>query len=110
MRDCTTEGGKGCDLLDVHPRLALVNARILVHEECRLDPISVEMAQSPVADRVGIPGAVLLSFMAGAAVARLSAYREVGGYGPRFFIGGEEKRSASRWPRPAGRCATCRTW
>jgi len=80
-----------CDLLDVHPRLALVNARILVHKECRLDPISVEMAQSPVADRVGIPGAVLLSFMAGAAVARLRAYREVGGYDPRFFIGGEEE-------------------
>ncbi len=78
-------------LMDAHPRLALVNARILVREECRLDPISVEMSQSPVPDREGIPGAVLLSFMAGAAVVRLSAYQEVGGYDSRFFIGGEEE-------------------
>jgi GT2 family glycosyltransferase len=80
-----------CDLMDAHPRLALVNARILVRDECRLDPISAEMSQSPVPDRAGIPGAVLLSFMAGAAVVRKSAYEEVGGYDERFFIGGEEE-------------------
>jgi glycosyltransferase involved in cell wall biosynthesis len=80
-----------CDLLDNHEQLALVNARILVGNECRLDPISLEMSQSPVADRTGIPGAVLLSFMAGAVIVRKAAYEAVGGYDQRFFIGGEEE-------------------
>ena len=80
-----------CDLLDKHDRLALVNARILVGNECRLDPISLEMRQSPVADRAGIPGAVLLSFMAGAVIVRKKAYEAVGGYDQRVFIGGEEE-------------------
>jgi GT2 family glycosyltransferase len=80
-----------CDLLDTYERLALVNARILVGNECRLDPISLEMSQSPIADRAAIPGAVLLSFMAGAVIVRKSAYDAVGGYDQRFFIGGEEE-------------------
>ena len=79
------------DLLDAHPRLGLVNARILVGDDQRLDAISAEMAASPVPDRAGIPGPVLLSFMAGAAIVRREAYQEVGGYDERFFIGGEEE-------------------
>ena len=82
------------DLLDAHPRLGLVNARILVGDEQRLDAISAEMAASPVPDRAGIPGPVLLSFMAGAAIVRRAAYQEVGGYDERFFIGGEEETLA----------------
>jgi N-acetylglucosaminyl-diphospho-decaprenol L-rhamnosyltransferase len=80
-----------CDLFENHPELALINARILVGDEQRLDPISQEMAESPVPDRHGLPGAVLLSFMAGAVAVRTVAYKEVGGYDPRFFIGGEEE-------------------
>jgi N-acetylglucosaminyl-diphospho-decaprenol L-rhamnosyltransferase len=80
-----------CDLFERHPGLALINAKILVGEEQRLDPISLEMAESPVPDRHGLPGAVLLSFMAGAVAVRTVAYKEVGGYDPRFFIGGEEE-------------------
>ncbi|HET9873278.1 MAG TPA: glycosyltransferase [Propionibacteriaceae bacterium] len=80
-----------CDLMDAHPRLGLVNARILVGTQGRLDPISAEMSESPIPDRLGIPGAVLLSFMAGAVIVRRTAYQEVGGYDPRFFIGGEEE-------------------
>ncbi|WP_170315526.1 glycosyltransferase family 2 protein [Nakamurella deserti] len=83
--------GVAVRLLDRHPSLALVNARILVGEEERLDPISAEMADSPLTERDGIPGTVLLSFMAGAVVVRRSAFLGVGGYHPRFFIGGEEE-------------------
>lgn len=83
-----------CDLFDRHPALGLINARILVGETERLDPISVEMADSPVPDRHGLPGTVLLSFMAGAAAVRATAYAEVGGYDRRFFIGGEEETLA----------------
>ena len=79
------------DLLDAHPRLALLTGRILVDDDQRLDPISAEMAASPLADRDGIPGAVLVSYMGGASVARRSAFLQVGGYDPRFFMGGEEE-------------------
>jgi glycosyltransferase involved in cell wall biosynthesis len=42
-------------MLEAHPRLAVVNARILVGEQRRLDGISAEMADSPLADDAGIP-------------------------------------------------------
>lgn len=87
---------EACDLLDRHSRLALLNARILVGEGNRLDPISAEMAASPLVDRDGIPGGVLLGFMAGACLVRVSAFRDAGGYDPRFFMGGEEEPLALR--------------
>ncbi|GGL88106.1 glycosyltransferase family 2 protein [Nakamurella endophytica] len=87
------------DLLDRHPRLALVNARILIRDEARVDPISTIMSRSPLADTAGIPGAVLLSFMAGASVVRRSAYLEAGGYEPVFFMGGEEETLSFKWAR-----------
>jgi N-acetylglucosaminyl-diphospho-decaprenol L-rhamnosyltransferase len=83
-----------CDLFDRHPELGLINARILVGQAERLDPISVEMAASPLPDRHGLPGTVLLSFMAGAVAVRACAYQEVAGYDRRFFIGGEEETLA----------------
>ena len=83
-----------CDVLDQHPGLGLVNAKILVGPRERLDPISVEMAASPIPDREGLPGAVLMSFMAGAAIVRAQAFWDVGGYDERFFIGGEEETLA----------------
>ncbi|NHN54657.1 glycosyltransferase [Calidifontibacter sp. DB0510] len=97
---CDDDGwftGEGLDAavaaLDRHPRLALVNARILVGEEERLDPISAEMAQSPLP--VGdLPGLPLLGFMAGAVIVRRSAFLDVGGYDERLFIGGEEETLA----------------
>ena len=85
--------------LDEHPRLALVNARILVGPDQTLDPISAEMAASPLPERQGIPGTVLLGYMAGAVVVRVSAFREVGGYETRFFIGGEEETVAVKLAR-----------
>jgi GT2 family glycosyltransferase len=87
------------DLLDRHPRLGLVNARILVRDEQSLDPISAEMAASPLPDEHGIPGKVLIGFMAGACVVRVAAYQEVGGYDPRVFIGGEEETLAFKLAR-----------
>jgi GT2 family glycosyltransferase len=87
---------RAVDALDRFPELALVNARIVVGDEERLDPISAEMADSPLPERHGIPGQVLLGFMAGAVVVRRTAYLEVGGYDPRFFIGGEEETLSFR--------------
>jgi hypothetical protein len=91
--------GAAVDLFDRHPRLALVNARILVKQQAYVDPISVEMAASPLPETAGIPGPVLMSFMGGACLVRVSAYREVGGYDPEFFIGGEEETLAFKLAR-----------
>lgn len=67
---------EAADLLDHHPRLAVVNGRILVGDEERLDPISAEMAVSPLPATDDLPGAALLGFMAGAVVVRRRAYPE----------------------------------
>lgn len=87
---------RAAELLEQHPRLALVNARIVVGDQQAPDPISAEMADSPLPERDGIPGKVLLSFMGGACVVRVAAYEQVGGYQPKFFIGGEEETLG--WP------------
>jgi GT2 family glycosyltransferase len=42
-----------------------------------------------------MPGPPLLGFMGGASVIRRSAFLEVGGFEPRFFIGGEEELLAA---------------
>jgi GT2 family glycosyltransferase len=83
-----------CDLLDQHPSVGLINARIVVGPREDLDPISAEMAATPLADTEGLPGLPILGFMAGAVVVRTSAFREAGGYDVRFFMGGEEETLA----------------
>ncbi|HWB73012.1 MAG TPA: glycosyltransferase [Egibacteraceae bacterium] len=82
---------RAADVLDAHPRLAVVTARILVGAEQTQDPICEEMAASPLPREPGLPGAPLLSFLAGASMVRRSAYLAVGGFEPRLLIGGEEE-------------------
>jgi GT2 family glycosyltransferase len=84
-------------VLDAHPRLAVVAARILVGDEQRPDPICDEMANSPLAARAGPgpgPGPPVASFMAGAAVVRREAFLAAGGFEPRLEGGGEEEALA----------------
>jgi len=78
-------------LLEAHPRLALVNPRILVGREQRLDGVCEEMAQSPLPAAPGQPGHPLLGFIACAVVVRRAALLEVGGFCERLRVGGEEK-------------------
>jgi len=47
------------------------------------------MAHSPL-DATGLPGPSLIVYMAGACMFRTPRYRQIGGYEPLFFIGGEE--------------------
>lgn len=77
------------DLLDRHPGVAAIAARVLVGPGRRTDPTCLRMARSPLASE-GLPGRRLAAFMAGAVVMRTDAYRAVGGYEPRFFLGAEE--------------------
>jgi GT2 family glycosyltransferase len=76
-------------LLDRHPRIGVISACVLVGNEQRVDPACVAMAASPL-NEPGMPGPLLIGFMAGAAVMRTQAFRDAGGYEPRLFIGCEE--------------------
>jgi GT2 family glycosyltransferase len=76
--------------LDAHPQVAVLCARILVGEKLETDPTSRLMARSPLPS-AGLPGRAILGYMAGASVMRRAAYRQVGGYHPRLFLGGEEE-------------------
>lgn len=82
---------RAADLLDAHPRLAVVQGRVLVGPEERLDPVCEEMAASPLPAADGQPGHPLLSFVACAVVVRREAFLAVGGFSERFGVGGEEE-------------------
>jgi GT2 family glycosyltransferase len=77
-------------LLDAHPRLALIQARVLVGEEERLDPTCAEMARSPLRAEADQPGHAILGFVACAVVVRRSALLAAGGFSERLQVGGEE--------------------
>lgn len=76
-------------LLDRHPRIAVLNANILVGPDHRPDPACQAMANSPLPYVEGV-GPRLGSFMAGACIMRTDAFLQAGGYWPPFFIGSEE--------------------
>jgi GT2 family glycosyltransferase len=77
-------------LLDDHPSLAAVTARVLVGPEEREDPTSAVMAASPLLPPPGLAGTAVIGFLAGACVMRRRAFLLAGGFEPRLLIGGEE--------------------
>lgn len=81
---------KALELLDAHPGIGALSARILLGPQEKEDPICAEMAASPLPSD-DLPGPALLGFIACAAVFRRAAYLEVGGYRQQFFVGGEEE-------------------
>ncbi|TQN42261.1 GT2 family glycosyltransferase [Blastococcus colisei] len=82
------------DVLDAHPRLAVVTAGILVEPGGTEDPIVTELRDSPVRGPDWLPGPALGSFLAGASVLRREAFLEVGGFSERLWLGGEEELMA----------------
>jgi GT2 family glycosyltransferase len=83
------------DLLDANPRVAGVTARIVVEPGGREDPIVAELRDSPLCPPDPLPGPALCSFLAGATVLRTEAFRAVGGFSPRLWLGGEEELLAA---------------
>jgi GT2 family glycosyltransferase len=81
-------------IMRAHPRLALLNARILVGPEDRLDAVCEEMAASPLGTAPDLPGPSLLGFVACAALVRTEAFGAVGGFDPVVRFPGEEERVA----------------
>jgi GT2 family glycosyltransferase len=84
---------RAVEVMRAHPRLAVLNARILVGPEQRLDPVCAEMGRSPL-PRDGLPGPALLGFVACAALVRTEAFEQVGGFDPVVRFPGEEERLA----------------
>ncbi|NUR89454.1 MAG: glycosyltransferase [Nonomuraea sp.] len=82
---------RAADVLDAHPRLAVITARILAEPGAREDPIVDELRDSPVRGPSWLPGPALGSFLAGASVLRRTAFLECGGFDRRLWLGGEEE-------------------
>jgi GT2 family glycosyltransferase len=79
------------ELLDAHPGLASVTGRCLVAPGLTEDPLTPELRYSPVPGPDWLPGPALLGVMAGLSTFRVSAYRQVGGFCERMWLGGEEE-------------------
>jgi GT2 family glycosyltransferase len=82
---------RAADLLDAHPGLGSVTGRCLVEPDLREDPITPELRDSPVPGPDWLPGPALLGIMAGLTTVRVSAFRDVGGFSTRMWLGGEEE-------------------
>lgn len=80
---------RAVELLERYPRIGVLSARVTVGEARTPDPTCERMAASPL-EGADYPLRRLTGFMAGAAVFRTAIFRELGGYEPRLFIGGEE--------------------
>lgn len=83
------------DLLDRHPALGAVTARIVVEPDGTEDPIITELRNSPITGPSWLPGPALGSFLAAATVLRADAFRAAGGFHPRLWLGGEEELLAA---------------
>jgi GT2 family glycosyltransferase len=94
---------RAAELLDRAPQLGLLAARITVHPGLREDPICGRMASA--APCPSLPGChEVLGFIACAAVVRRAAYLAVGGFHPRFGVGGEEDLLALDLTAAGWRC------
>lgn len=76
------------DRLDAHPRLALLQGRVLVGPGERLDPTCAQMRHSPLPGSPDAAGPALLGFVACGAVVRAAPFLDAGGFTPG--VGGEE--------------------
>jgi GT2 family glycosyltransferase len=85
---------RAVEVMRAHPRLGLLNARILVGAEEELDPVCAELAASPLGTEPDLPGPSLLGFVACAALVRTEAFTAVGGFDPVVRFPGEEERLA----------------
>jgi GT2 family glycosyltransferase len=86
---------RAAELLDAHPRVALVAGRVLIGDAQQPDPACAAMEHSPLAARPPLPGPRVLGFVACGAIVRRAAFLAVGGFAPYLEIGGEEQQLAT---------------
>jgi GT2 family glycosyltransferase len=82
------------EILDRHPRLAVLAGQVLVGDAARPDPVCAQMAESPLGRAEDLPGPSVLGFLACGAVVRRDAYLAAGGFDHIVFFMGEEERLA----------------
>ncbi|MEV5830092.1 glycosyltransferase family 2 protein [Spirillospora sp. NPDC052242] len=82
---------RAVEILDAHPRVALLAARVLVGPEERLEPVSDEMAAAPLGRPDGLPGPAILGFLACSVVVRRDAFLDAGGFSDVLHFAGEEE-------------------
>ncbi|WP_202125154.1 glycosyltransferase family 2 protein [Actinomadura physcomitrii] len=82
---------RAAEILDAHPRTALLAARVLVGEEERPEPVSEAMARAPLGRPEGMPGPAVLGFLACSAIVRRDAYLDAGGFSDVLHFAGEEE-------------------
>jgi GT2 family glycosyltransferase len=85
---------RAADLLDAHPRLALVQGHVLVGPTRQSDPFCLQIEQSPLVGDPDVPGVAIAGFMSCASVVRRRAFVEVGGFDDVTQFRGEEERVA----------------
>jgi GT2 family glycosyltransferase len=81
---------RAVEVLDANADVAVVCGGFVIEPDARKDPARVAFAQSPLRARARFPGTRVLGFLAGASVVRRDAFLQVGGFHPRFLVGGEE--------------------
>jgi GT2 family glycosyltransferase len=81
-------------ILDTHPQIGLLAARVLLRADEREDPLCRVMAASPLPALPNLPGTPVLGFAACAAAVRRTAFLSAGGFDPVVFFAGEEARLA----------------
>ena len=86
--------GRAAELLDAHPHVAVLAARMLVGAPGTLEPLCEVLARSPLGTHGDEPGPRVLGFIACGAVVRRSAFLEAGGFDEVVFFAGEEERLA----------------
>jgi GT2 family glycosyltransferase len=89
--DCVWMPGaleRAVERFERYPEVAVLNGCVLVGEDGTTDAACEAMRAGARAD--GKPGIPIIYFMAGASIARTSAFLDAGGYNERYFIGAEE--------------------
>ncbi|WP_131763980.1 glycosyltransferase family 2 protein, partial [Actinomadura fibrosa] len=82
---------RAVEILDAHPRTALLAARVLVGPEERTEAVSEEMACAPLGRPADLPGPAVLGFLACSAIVRRDAFLAAGGFSDVLHFAGEEE-------------------
>ncbi len=82
---------RAIEIFDRHSCLGLIMSKILIEPEGRYDPCCQSMEESPLTNRLNLPGFPVLGFIACGVVVRRAAFQAAGGFNARFGTCGEEE-------------------
>jgi len=82
---------RAAGVLDAHPNVALVAARVVLGDDELLDPACAAMSASPLEGDRLLPGRRVLGFIACGAIVRRAAFLDAGGFVRQLGVGGEEE-------------------